>query len=584
LRKLGYLKKYAAKYYKLFFLAVFFLSIEAMCDLFQPMMMSKIVDVGIKNRDLHYVLFMGAIMVGITGVGAVGAVLRNNISSRVSQRFGTELRFDLFSKIQSLSYDSADKFDTASLVTRLTNDVTQVQNFVNGMMRIFVKSPLLCIGSIIMSVILEPRLSLIIAVIVPVIVFVIYLNNRIGYPFFKRVQRAIDRLSGVMREFLTGVRVVKAFNRSDYEQQRFSESNDGLSDVQTVASRVTAIFSPTTAIAVNLGIVAVLWFGSFAVDTGAVQVGKIIAFINYMTQMAGSLMMLSAVFTMFVRAHASVERIGEVMNVPEESRADEKPVGEKTDASVEFRDVSFSYSGSLDKTVLSGVSFKLKPGMTLGVIGTTGAGKTTLVSLIPRFYRATGGTVSVNGSDVNALDEHSLRDCIAVVPQKNVLFTGSILENIRWGNKNASRQEIVEAAEIAQIHDFIDAQPEGYDTLLGQGGVNLSGGQKQRLAITRALVRRPSILILDDCTSAVDVITEEKIREGLKRYSNALICILIAQRITSVMRADAILVLDNGKIVGYGRHAQLLQDCSIYRELYSSQFGGEGSDDAGNGQ
>lgn len=577
---LGYLNKYVSKYYKLFLLAIFFLSVEAMCDLMQPMIMSKVVDIGIKNHNLNFVLQTGALMLLVTGVGAIGAVMRNNISCRVSQRFGTELRFDLFSKIQNISFDSSDKFDTASLVTRLTNDVTQVQNFVNGMMRIFVKSPLLCIGSIIMSIVLDPKLSLIIAVIIPIVALIIYLNNRIGYPFFRKVQRAIDNLNSQMREFLSGVRVVKAFNRSEFEQKRFSASNEGLSDIQTSAMKVTSIFSPVTMMVINLGIVAVLWFGSFAVNSGSAQVGKIIAFINYMTQMSNSLMMISTVFTMFVRARASSERIGEVMNTPN-SKAPENPqkiLNSKTE--IEFRNVFYSYSENIQKSVLKNINFKIGAGTVLGIIGTTGAGKTSLVNLIPRFHDATSGTVFVNGADVHNIDEHDLRDIIAIVPQKNILFTGSIIDNIRWGNKNAGKDEVINAAKAAQIHEFIESLPEGYDTILGQGGVNLSGGQKQRIAITRALVKKPSILILDDCTSAVDVITESKIREGLKKFSNKLICITIAQRITSVMGADSILVLDDGNVSGFGVHENLLKQCRVYREIYISQFGKRGLCDA----
>lgn len=578
---LGYLKKYVARYYRLFLLAIFFLSIEALCDLLQPMMMSRIVDNGVRNRDLRYVLHAGALMMGITGLGAVGALARNNLSSRVSQRFGTELRLDLFGKIQSLSFHSADSFDTASLVTRLTNDVTQVQNFVNGMMRIFVKSPLLCIGSIVMSVVLDPRLSLIVVAIVPLIVGIIYLNNRIGYPFFRRVQRAIDRLNGVMREYLSGVRVVKAFNRSEYERERFSRSNGGLADIQTAAMRVTSVFSPVTMMTVNLGIVAVLWAGGYAVNSGSVQVGKIIAFINYMTQMSNSLMMISTVFTMFVRARASAERIGEVMAASGEtgagSRSQPLPAGE---SGIEFRHVTFSYSGKAEKAALRDVSFRIRSGTALGIIGTTGSGKSTLVSLIPRFYEATEGEVRVNGVDVRGTDLYALREQIGMVPQKNVLFSGTILENIRWGKKDATMEEVRRAAQIAQIHDFIAAQPESYDTRLGQGGVNLSGGQKQRIAIARALVKHPSILILDDCTSAVDGITERKIREELRRYSEGLIGITIAQRIASVMDADLILVLDDGRVCGMGRHRDLLQSCRVYREIYISQFGKAGLQNA----
>lgn len=577
---MGYLKKYIKKYYRLFFVAIAFLSVEAACDIFQPTLMSKIVDIGIKNRNLHYVLMTGGVMLLVTGIGAVGAVVRNNISSRVSQRFGAELRFDLFSKIQRFSYEDAGKFETSSLVTRLTNDVTQMQNFVNGMMRIFVKAPLICVGSIIMATILDPKLSVIIAVIVPVIVLIIYINTHVAFPFFKKVQRAIDRLNGVMREYLSGVRVIKAFNRFDYEEKRFDSSNEELSNVQIKAMKINAVFSPMTATAINIGIIAVLWFGSFAIDTGSLQVGKIIAFVNYMTQMSNSIMTISMVFNMFVRARTSAERIGEVMNVKNKdiklSGGAGKAVGqpEKTDgAGIEFRDVSFSYSGNLTEPVLRHISFSCKPGTTLGIIGTTGSGKTSIVNLIVGFYEATQGAVMVNGADVRCTDEHELRGRIAVVPQKSTLFSGSIIDNIRWGNEKASAGEVEKAAKIAQAHDFITAMPEGYDTMLGQGGVNLSGGQKQRISIARALVKNPEILILDDCTSAVDVISESKIRRGLKEYSKSLICVMVTQRISAVMESDRILVLDDGEINGMGSHDELMSGCSIYREIYESQLG-----------
>lgn len=572
---MGFLKKYVSKYYRLFLLAICFLSLEAACDLFQPTIMSKIVDVGIKNRNLIYVLRAGGIMLLVTAVGAMAAVTRNNISSRVSQRFGTELRSDLFQKIQNLSYESAGKFETASLVTRLTNDVTQTQNFVNGMMRIFVKAPLTCIGSIVMASILDPKLSVIFAVIIPIVIFLIYLNTRIGFPFFKKVQIAIDKLNGVMREYLSGVRVVKAFNRSEFEEERFSVSCEGLAEVQTSAMKVMAFFSPVNMLVINIGIAAVLWLGGISVDNGFVQVGKVIAFTNYMTQMANSLMMISTVFTMFVRARASCDRIGEVMNAKDTILRADRPIKAETADTVTFENVSFSYTGNLQDPALKGISFTCGRGQTLGIIGTTGSGKTSIVSLIPRFYDATSGRVLVGGADVRQMDEHALRENIAVVPQKNTLFTGTILENIRWGNEQATRAQVEQAAKIAQAHDFILSLPGGYDTMLGQGGVNLSGGQKQRVSIARALIKNPSILILDDCTSAVDVITESKIRSGLKAYSKDLLCIIIAQRISSVMTADQIIVLDNGRIVGCGTSDALLSSCEIYREIYDSQFGKE---------
>lgn len=569
------MRKYINKYYKLFFLAIFFLSIEAFCDLLQPTIMSKIVDIGIKNRDMDFILKTGGLMLIITGIGAIGAVVRNNISSRVSQRFGTELRYDLFSKIQNLSYENTGKFETASLVTRLTNDVTQVQNFVNGMMRFFVKAPLLGIGSVIMSIILAPKLSLIMLAVIPVVIFIIYLNNKIGYPFFKKVQKAIDRLNSIMREYLSGVRVVKAFNRFDFEEDRFSKSNEELTNIQISSMRVTSLFSPLIMLTVNLGIAGVLWFGGISVDNGSIEVGKIIALTNYMVQISGSLMMVSTVFTMFVRARASQERIGEVMNMDDEVQKTLKPLDPDNKAGIEFHDVSFAYSSNPDKFVLNHINFSCKPGMTVGIIGSTGSGKTSIVNLIPHFYDVSEGYVKVFGTDVREVDEHELRDKIAVVPQTNLLFTGSISDNIRWGNEKADIAEVVKAAQTAQVDEFIKSLPEGYDTMLGQGGVNLSGGQKQRIAIARALIKKPQILILDDCTSAVDLITESKIQKGLREYSSDLICIIVAQRITSVMGSDMILVIDNGKIAGCGTHKELLGCCSIYQDIYDSQFKGK---------
>lgn len=570
---MGYLKKYVKKYYKLFLLALFFLSVEALCDLMQPTIMSKIVDIGIKKRDPNFVIKTGGFMLLVTGIGAVGAVMRNNISSRVSQRFGTELRFDLFCKIQNLSYENSGKFETASLVTRLTNDVTQMQNFANGMMRIFVKAPLLCIGSIIMSIILDVRLSLIIAVIIPIVIFIIFLNSHVSYPFFRKVQHSIDKLNGVMREYLSGIRVVKAFNRSDFEEKRFAISNDELANIQTSTMKITSIFSPLTMVTINLGIIGILWFGSFAIDNGSLQVGKIIAFINYMTQMSNSLMMISNIFNMFVRARASAERIGEVMNTKDTIQKIQKCQKSGNKTGIEFKDVSFAYPSNPLILVLKHISFSCKPGTTLGIVGTTGSGKTSIINLILHFYDVTKGSILINGIDVRNIDEHVLRDKIAVVPQKNTLFTGSILNNIRFGNEKATMDEVKQAAKIAQIHEFIQSLPKGYETILGQGGVNLSGGQKQRLAIARSLIKKAEILILDDCTSAVDAITESKIRSGLKSYSNDLICIMIAQKITSVINADSILAIDNGKIAGCGNHNELLKSCTIYKDIYMSQFG-----------
>lgn len=574
---LGYLLKYWGRYRRLFLTAVSFLMMEAACDLLQPTIMSKIVDVGVAGKDLRFVLTRGALMLGVTALGAASAITRNIVSSNVSQSFGKDLRSDLYRKIQFFSFENVDKFEAASLVTRLTNDVTQVQNFVNGMMRIFVKAPLLCIGGLIMAFLLNPKMSLVLIAVVPIVSVIIFASMKTGYPFFMKVQKSLDKVNGVMREYLTGVRVVKAFNRFEYEKERFAAVNQELADNSITAMRIMAVFSPFINLTVNISIVAVLWFGGFRVNTGTMQVGQIIAFINYMTQILFSLMMLSFIFTNFVRAKASAERIGEVLAEENTLENPESPSSlERFKGRVDFENVSFRYANASGEPVLKNISFCCMPGETLGIIGSTGSGKSTLVNLIPRFYDVESGQVRVNGINVKYADPGALREKIAVVPQKTVLFTGSIEENLRWGRESAGIEEIREAAAAAQAHSFIETLPEQYQTHLGRGGVNLSGGQKQRVSIARALVRKPEILILDDCTSAVDVTTELKIKEALRKYSESLTCIIIAQRITSVMDADKILVLDNGEIAGMGTHEGLMGSCEVYRDIFHSQIGREG--------
>ncbi|MBO7747134.1 ABC transporter ATP-binding protein [Paenibacillus sp. MWE-103] len=569
-----YLSPYLRRFGKPFAAAILFLTLEALCDLLQPTLMSRIIDVGVQNKDLNYVFRFGGYMLLVTAFGAVAATMRNVISSHVSLNFGTKLRSDLFRKIQTLSFTSIDKFDRASLVTRLTNDVTQLQNFTNGLMRIFVKSPLICLGSLIMAIRLNPPLSVVLAVVVPMVAVLIVCNMRIGFPLFSRVQKALDRLNGVSREYLSGVRVVKAFNRFEFETDKFGGVNRSYREITARAMRMMSIFSPGIMLTVNFGIVAVIWIGGQRVDQGHMQVGHIIAFINYMTQILFSLLMISNVFNLFVRAKASSERIGEVFaerdDMTWKDGAAAKP---QAAGSVSFKGVSFAYGGT--DAVLRDVTLDCRPGETIGIIGSTGSGKTTLVSLIPRFYDAAAGTVEVDGTDVRDVEPKRLRERIAIVPQKTVLFTGTIRDNLLWGKEDATEEEMVRAAKMAQAHEFIAASPDGYDTKLGQGGVNLSGGQKQRLSIARALVRQPAILILDDCTSAVDAATETRIKAALREYAEGLTCLLIAQRMTSVMDADRIVVLDNGEIVGSGKHDELMRTCRTYQEIYRSQTGKE---------
>ncbi|MEH7113602.1 ABC transporter ATP-binding protein [Neobacillus niacini] len=573
---MGFLSKYIKKYWKFFSLAVLFLTFEALSDLMMPTIMAKIIDIGVAGRDLDYVLKMGGVMLLITIFGAVSASIRSVLASIVSQSFGAELRSDLYKKIQTLSFENIDRFERASLITRLTNDVTQVQVFANGLMRIFVKSPLLAIGGLIMATRLNLHLSVVLAVVVPIVALFIVINLRLGFPLFSKVQKALDRLNGVMREYLSGVRVVKAFNRFDVEVNKFEKTNEEFKKQSISATRLMAVFSPAIMLAVNLGIVAVLWIGGYGVTNGNVQVGHIIAFINYMTQILFSLMMISMVFNMFVRAKTSAVRMGEVFALEDDltwkSDLSEAPV-EK--GRIEFNHVSFAYEGTSGEPVLKNITLTCLPGETVGIIGSTGSGKSTLVGLIPRFYDVSAGNIKVDGEDIHLVDPKRLREKIAFVPQKTILFTGTVEENIKWGKEDASMEEVEQAAKIAGAHDFITASPEGYQTRIGQGGVNFSGGQKQRLSIARALIKNPEILILDDSTSAVDVTTEARIKAGLKKYARSLTCLLIAQRITSIMDADKIVVMDHGEIVGIGKHEDLLRDCKVYQEIYQSQVGQE---------
>ncbi|WP_400164337.1 ABC transporter ATP-binding protein [Brevibacillus sp. TJ4] len=569
--------KYVKKYWVPFLVSFVFLSLEAVSDLLQPTIMAMIIDEGVANRDIDYVMKMGGVMLLITALGAVAASMRNILASYVSQNFGALLRSDLFRKIQSLPFANVDRFDRASMVTRLTNDVNQVQMFVNSVMRMFVKAPLLCIGSLIMAVHLNLHLSVVLAVVVPIVCLFIVLNMKLGFPMFTKVQQALDRVNGIMREYLSGVRVVKAFHRYDHETGKFEQANEKLQDQSISAIRLMSVLGPVIMLTVNLGIVAVLWLGGYGVERGEIQVGHVIAFTNYMTQILFSLMMISMVFNLFVRAKASASRIGEVFaEEPLMHWQEEQPqTTTESTGRIDFEQVSFSYEGEGGELVLKNISFTCMPGETVGIIGSTGSGKSSLVNLIPRFYDATAGEVRIDGIDVRQIDPARLRERIAVVPQKTVLFTGTVLENIRWGKEQATEEEVEQAMRIAEAHSFVMATPDGYESRVGQGGVNFSGGQKQRLSIARALVRQPEILILDDSTSAVDVATEARIKEALRTYAKGLTCILIAQRITSVMDADKIVVLDNGELVGLGTHETLLASCSVYQEIYQSQMGRE---------
>jgi len=581
-----YVKRYALP----FLAALAFLSVEAVCDLLQPTIMARIIDEGGAARDLAIVARLGLRMLAVAGIGAIGAIGRNVIASLVSYRFAARLRSELFGRVTSFSFAELDRFDTSSLITRQTNDVTQVQGFVNGLMRIMAKAPIVAIGSLVMAVILEPALALVLAVVVPVAAALIAVNMLTGFRRFRRVQEGIDGVNSVTREYLGGIRVVKAFGREEHEVRRFAGANRELTGASTRALRALALFGPAVSLVVNLGIVTVLWVGGIRVADASLAVGKTIAFINYMSQILFALGMISGVFMSFVRAKASWDRIAEVLGTsasepyerPEAAprpgtRAAGRPAKHPGTA-VEFTGVSFSYPGSAGQLVLDGVTLTCEPGRITAIIGPTGSGKSTLAALVPRFYDATSGSVRVGGFDVRSLDRAGLRSRIALVPQKTVLFTGTIAENLRWGRDDAGQADLEEAARAAAAHEFIAGFPEGYASVLGQGGVNLSGGQKQRVAIARALVRRPEVLVLDDCPSSVDSITEAEILAAIRGSAAGFTCILITQRISAAAAADRVLVLDDGRPAGVGTHLELVRRCDVYRDICAAQLGREALD------
>ncbi|NLK22214.1 MAG: ABC transporter ATP-binding protein [Epulopiscium sp.] len=568
------LLKYLKQYYIPFLAAIICLSLETFIDLLQPTFMSRIVDIGVAAKDLDYIMKTGFIMLGITGAGAIMAIARSILATTISQKVGASLRLWLFTKVQSLSLKDIDNFDTGSLITRLTNDVTQVQNFVMGIMRIFVKAPLLFIGSIIMTFVLSPKMAFIIVILIPIISFLMYLNLKKAYPFFARVQRALDKVNIKMREYLQGVRVVKAYNQFDYEKESFDEVNLRLQETSKQSMELVAIFLPLITLVVNLGIVFILWLGGMEINKGNLQVGKIIAIVNYMIQILTSLIMISNIITTLVRTMTSLERIEDVLDTEDTITYDNQKDNWKIEKGrIDFINVHASYSKNTESNVLNDISFTCMPGETLGIIGSTGSGKTTLVHLIMGYYDYIKGSIKIDGQDISHINPKLIRNQVAIVSQKALLFSGTIKENILWGKKDASMDEIKNAAKIAQAHDFIDSFKGGYDTYLGQGGVNLSGGQKQRISIARAIIKRPKILILDDSTSAVDVTTEAKIRKGIGDFSKDMTTIIIAQRIQSIMGADQILVLENGEVVGKGNHEELIESCKVYQDIYDSQIG-----------
>ena len=565
--------KYIKPYGLAFVLAPLLMLTEVFGEIMLPKLTSLIINNGVAVRDMNYILKIGGIMAAMVAVIAFGGICGAYFSSKASIGFSTDLRKDIFHKVQQFSFQNIDEFSTGSLITRMTNDVQQVQNVMMMSLRLLFRAPGMLIGGLIMAYLMNRRLVLILLVVIPLLVGTIAVILKLAFPRFEVVQKKIDRLNSSVQEALTNVRVIKSFVREEYEEEKFQATNRDLKEGSLYAMRMVIVSMPLMMLAMNATTAAVVWYGGNLIISGSMPMGDLTAFITYIVQILMSLMLLSMVFLQASRALASLKRIKEVLNT-QVDLTDEKagqPLAQVTRGRVEFQDVCFNYGNGSGDMVLSHISLTAQPGETVGIIGSTGSGKTSLVQLIPRLYDANAGRVLVDGIDVRDYSLKNLREGVGMVLQKNVLFSGSIMENLKWGNENASEEEVVFMAENAQAHGFVSSFNEGYGTDLGQGGSNVSGGQKQRLCIARALLKKPKILILDDSTSAVDTATEAKIRECFKTSLKDTTKFIIAQRISSVENADKIVVLDDGRIAGMGSHEELLASCEAYQEIYYSQ-------------
>ncbi|QTH44662.1 ABC transporter ATP-binding protein [Cohnella sp. LGH] len=560
--------------------------IQSLSELYLPTLMADIVNDGVVQGDIPYIWKIGGLMLAVTAAGTLVSIAASYLSSRIAAGFGKDVRSKTFRQVENFSLLDFDKIGTASLITRTTNDITQVQTVLIMIMRMMVAAPMMCIGGLIMAISKDAHLSLVFVGAIPVLALTIYLIASKGIPYFKAMQKKVDKLNLVLREGLTGIRVIRSFNRFDHETKRFDEANRDLTQTAIKVNQIMAFMMPMMMLILNFSSLAIIWFGGIRVSEGHMQVGDLMAFLQYAMQIMFSLLMVSMMFVMVPRASASAVRINEVLNLkpaasetkrsggaagsmPAKRQAATEPSGR-----LEFENVSFRYPGA-ENAAISGISFNASPGEVTAIIGGTGSGKSTLISMIPRFYDAEEGVVRIDGTDVRELSVERLRSMIGLVPQKAQLFTGTVEDNIRYGKDDATDEEIRRAAETAQAGDFISELANGYSAEVSQGGSNLSGGQKQRLSIARALVRKPSIYVFDDSFSALDFKTDAKLRAALKGETTDATVIIVAQRVSTVMDADRIIVLDEGKIVGSGTHQELMKNNEVYREIVSSQLSEE---------
>lgn len=572
-------KKYITPYLSAFVIGPLMMLTEVAGEVMLPKFMSMIINNGVASRNVAYIGKMGTLMVLTVLFMAVGGILGAYFSAKASISFTSDMRNDLFRKVQQFSFENIDGYSTGSLVTRLTNDVQQVQNVLMMGLRMALRAPGMFLGTLIMAFMMNRQLAVIILIVIPLLLAAIILILKTAFPRFGEMQRRLDRLNSGIQESLTNVRVVKSFVREAHEIEKFSRLNRDLKESSLRALRIVITTMPVMMFAMNVTTLAVVWYGGNIIIAGKMPVGDLTAFTTYIVQILMSLMMLSMVFLQSSRASASMKRINEIFDTEIGLNDDNAKNKDKkvTEGRVEFKNVSFGYSGENGRKdlVLEGISFTAEPGQTIGIIGSTGSGKTSLVQLIPRLYDVTGGEVLVDGVNVKEYSLKHLREGVGMVLQKNILFSGTIEENLRWGNEDAPMEDVIRFSESAQADPFVKTFKNGYGTEMGQGGVNVSGGQKQRLCIARALLKRPKILILDDSTSAVDTATEAKIRESLYHDLKDTTKIIIAQRISSVQEADQILVLEDGKIIGHGTHEELLKTCETYSEIYTTQIGNQ---------
>jgi len=567
--------KYAKPYLSAFIIGPILMIVEVIGEVVMPFLLSKIIDVGVTgNRGVPYIIAMGITMIFTALCMMAGGVGGAYFAIKASSGFANDLRKDMFNQIQKFSFNNIDKYNAGSLVTRLTNDITQVQNMIQMLMRMALRAPGMLIGALIMAFTLNSRLALVILCVIPLLSLAIFFIMKTAFPRFTNMQKKLDALNTTTQENLTNIRVVKSFVRERFEESKFRKASTDLKDSTISAMKVVIFTMPVMTVAMNITTLAVVWFGGNQIIAGNMTTGVLTAFVNYVVQILISLMMVSMIILIGSRSLASAKRIDEVLNTEIDLTDDNaaKPEAKVQHGKIEFRDVYFKYYKNNEKWVLENINLVINPGETVGIIGSTGSGKSSLVQLIPRLYDADRGEVLVDDINVKDYSLKNLRNGVGIVLQKNVLFSGTIKENLQWGDENASDEEIYKFAESAQAHGFITSFEAGYDTELGQGGTNVSGGQKQRLCIARALLKKPKILILDDSTSAVDTATEAKIRESFNNELKGTTKIIIAQRISSVIDADKIVVLDDGMITGVGTHDELMQTCEAYSEIYYSQM------------